>query len=278
MHTADAGLEVRIPVTAGEHEVGVSFVSRRWEQEGILQPPQTGFGRTTNEYYHGNPSVEFVLIGGPYGKGAPGDSPSRRKIFVCSPKDAASEEPCARKILSTLATRAYRRPVTEDDVQTLMSFYRAGRADHSFDNGIQQGIERMLAAPSFLFRVERVPANLPAGSTYRLSDLDLASRLSFFLWSSIPDDELLNVAIRGKLKDPKVLEQQVRRMLRDPRSRALVDDFANRWLELSKLSGRCSGRRPISGIRREPARRDGEGDADLHRQPNAGRSQRDGTY
>ena len=237
MHTADAGLEVRIPVKAGEHEVGVSFVSRHWEQEGILQPPETGFGRTTNEYYHGNPSVEFVLIGGPYGKGAPGDSLSRRKIFVCSPKDAASEEPCARKILSTLATRAYRRPVNEDDVQTLMSFYRAGRADQSFDNGIQQGIERMLAAPSFLFRVERVPGNLPAGSTYRLSDLDLASRLSFFLWSSIPDEDLLNAGIRGKLRDPKILEQQVRRMLRDPRSRALVDGFANRWLELSKLPG-----------------------------------------
>ena len=118
-----------------------------------------------------------------------------------------------------------------------MSFYRAGRDGKDFDNGIQKGLERMLAAPSFLFRVERVPANLPAGSAYRLSDLDLASRLSFFLWSSIPDDELLNAAIRGQLRDPKVLEQQVRRMLRDPRSRALVDGFANRWLGLSKLAG-----------------------------------------
>jgi Protein of unknown function (DUF1592)/Protein of unknown function (DUF1588)/Protein of unknown function (DUF1585)/Protein of unknown function (DUF1595) len=168
---------------------------------------------------------------------APGDSPSRRKIFVCKPKDAADEEPCAKQILSTLAARAYRRPVAEADVQTLMSFYRSGRAGHSFDAGIQQAIERILAAPSFLFRVEREPAGLPPGSVYHLSDLDLASRLSFFLWSSIPDDELRNVAIAGKLKDPAVLEQQVRRMLRDPRSKALVDDFVNRWLELNKLTG-----------------------------------------
>jgi hypothetical protein len=237
MHTADAGLEARIPVKAGEHQVAVSFVRRFWEPEGILQPPQIGFGRTTNEYYHGNPSVEFVNIGGPYGTVTHGDSPSRRKIFVCTPKDAVSEEPCAKKILSTLATRAYRRPVTDEDVKTLLSFYRAGRDEKDFDEGIQKGLERILAAPSFLFRVERVPPNVAAGSAYRLSDLDLASRLSFFLWSSIPDDELRNLAIRGRLKEPKVLEQQVQRMLHDPRSHALVEGFANRWLGLSKLAG-----------------------------------------
>jgi mono/diheme cytochrome c family protein len=237
MHTADAGLEVRVPMKAGEHEVSVSFVKRFREPEGVQQPPQIGFGRTTNEYYHGNPAVEFVMIGGPYGTPAPGDSPSRRKIFVCAPKTPAAEEPCARKILSSLATRAYRRPVTEDDVSTLLSFYRSGRADKDFDAGIQRGLERILAAPSFLFRVEGVPANTTPGTAYRLSDLDLASRLSFFLWSSIPDDELLSLAIRGRLKDPKVLEQQVQRMLRDPRSQALVDGFANRWLGLSKLTG-----------------------------------------
>jgi hypothetical protein len=153
MHTADAGIEVRVPVTAGDHEVGVSFVGRLWEEEGILQPPQTGFGRTTNEYYHGNPAVEIVMIGGPYGTPVAGDSPTRRKVFVCRPKDRAAEEPCARTILSTLATRAYRRPVNADDLQTLMSFYKAGRADDSFDAGIQRGLERILAAPSFLFRV-----------------------------------------------------------------------------------------------------------------------------
>jgi mono/diheme cytochrome c family protein len=237
MHTADANLEVRVPVKAGLHEVGVSFVRRLWEPEGVLQPPQTGFGRTTNEYYHGNPAVEIVSIGGPYGAPARGDAASRRNVFVCRPKDAAAEEPCARRILSTLASRAYRRPATDSDVQTLLGFYKAGRAEDGFDAGIERGIERILAAPSFLFRVEREPEGLAAGSAYRLSDLDLASRLSFFLWSSIPDDELREAAVRGALNDPGALEQQVRRMLRDPRSNALIDNFASRWLELSKIGG-----------------------------------------
>jgi mono/diheme cytochrome c family protein len=250
MHTADAHLEVRVPVKAGLHDVGVSFVRRLWEPEGVLQPPQTGFGRTTNEYYHGNPAVEIVSIGGPYGARSRGDSPSRRTVFVCRPKDAAGEEPCARNILSTLASRAYRRPVTESDIQTLLGFYRDGRAlrlggpeprsaqaDGSFDAGIQRGIERILAAPSFLFRVEHEPGGLAAGSAYRLGDLDLASRLSFFLWSSIPDDELRNAAVQGTLNRPGALEQQVRRMLRDSRSRALIDNFVSRWLELNKIAG-----------------------------------------
>jgi len=279
MHTADANLELRVPVKAGAHEVSVSFVKRFWEPEGVLQPPQTGFGRTTNEYYHGNPAVEIVSIGGPYGVPATGDSPARRKVFICNTRDEA----CARKILSTLAARAYRRPVTESDIQTLLDFYRAGRASElgvagvparaaarlrsngraasnlaselgvagvpseqrprvnraapNFDAGIQRGIERILAAPSFLFRIEREPVGVTAGSSYRLSDLDLASRLSFFLWSNIPDDELRDAAVRGKLNDRIALEQQVQRMLRDPRSKALVDNFASRWLELSKISG-----------------------------------------
>jgi hypothetical protein len=236
MHTADAGLEIRVPVTAGAHDVGVSFVGRLWEPEGVLQPPQTGFGRTTNEYYHGNPAVEFVMIGGPYGTPAPGDSPTRRRVFVCAPKDRAAEEPCARTILSTLAARAYRRPATDEDVATLMRFFKAGRADDTFDAGIQRGLERILAAPSFLFRVEREPQQATA-SAYRLADLDLASRLSFFLWSSVPDEPLLNAAVRGTLTQPAALEQQVQRMLRDPRSSALVTNFAARWLELSKVAG-----------------------------------------
>jgi cytochrome c551/c552 len=238
MHTADAKLEVRVPVKAGPHEIGVSFVNRFWEAEGVLQPPQTGFGRTTNEYYHGNPAVEVVSIGGPYGKPDAGDSASRRKLFVCQPKDAASEDACARTILSTLATRAYRRPVTESEIQMLLGFYKAGRQPGgSFDAGIQRGTERILAAPSFLFRIEHQPAGISAGAAYRLSDLDLASRLSFFLWSSIPDDELRTAAARGQLSDRATLQHQVQRMLRDPRSKALVDNFATRWLELSKLSG-----------------------------------------
>jgi len=237
MHTADAGLEVRIPIKAGEHDVSASFVKRLWEPEGILQPRQIGFARTTNENYHGNPAVEFVMIGGPYGSISRGDSPSRKQIFVCTPKTSAAEEPCARKILATLAMRAYRRPVNDEDLATLLDFYRTGRKEKDFDKGIQMGLERILAAPSFLFRIESAPANMAAGSVYKLSDLNLASRLSFFLWTSIPDEELLNLAIKGQLKDPGVLKQQVERMLRDPRSQALVDGFANRWLGLSKLTG-----------------------------------------
>ena len=238
MHTADAGLEVRFPAKAGTHDVGVSFIRRFWEPEGVVQPQQRGFARTTNELFHGSPAVDTVAIAGPYGTvGMGDDSPSRRKIFACRPKDAASEEPCAKKILSTLAMRAYRRPVTERDVQRLLDFYKEGRAKATFDAGIQRGLERILAAPGFLFRVEREPANAAAGSVYRLNDLDLASRLSFFLWSSIPDDELLNTAIAGKLKQPAVLEQQVRRMLADSRSKALVGNFVGQWLQMSKLTG-----------------------------------------
>jgi hypothetical protein len=225
-------------VKAGTHDVGVSFVRRFWEPEGVLQPQQRGFARTTNDLYHGNPAVASIAIAGPYQTvGISDEAPSRRKIFVCRPNDSASEEPCARKMLSTLAKRAYRRAVTEPEVQTLLDFYKAGRAGANFDAGIQRGLERILASPSFLFRIEREPANASAGSVYRLSDVDLASRLSFFIWSSIPDDELLTTAIAGKLRQPAVLDQQVRRLLADSRSKALVDNFVNQWLQLGKLTG-----------------------------------------
>ena len=231
MLTADRGLEVRVPVKAGPHLVGVSFVRRLWEPEGILQPPQTGFGRTTNELYFGYPALKTVSIGGPFNVTGPGQSPTRRALFVCAPPKNASEADetaCARKILSTIAARAYRRPVTESDTQVLLDFYRAGRDEEkTFDAGIQRGLERVLAAPSFIFRI----------ASPREDGVNLASKLSFFLWSSIPDDELLNAAMRGKLSDRAVLEQQVRRMLRDPRANALVEGFATRWLELSKLAG-----------------------------------------
>src|SRR5262249_28355561 len=237
MHNADAHLEVRVPVKAGLHEVGASFVRRLWEPEGILQPPQTGFGRTTNEYYHGNPAVEVLSIGGPYSAAAAGDSAARRLVFICPPQNAADHAPCARKIVTTRASRAYRRPATEADVKTLLEFFAAGRAEGDFDAGIQRAIERMLAAPSFLFRIEREPAGLTPGSAYRLGDLDVASRLSFFLWSSLPDDELRDAAVRGAFADPAQLERQGPRVLRDARSNALVDTFVSRWLELSKLPG-----------------------------------------
>ena len=237
MHTADASLEIRVPVKAGPREVGVSFVRQFSEPEGVLQPPQRGFLRSINELYFGHPAVDSVLIGGPYGQVSPGTTPSRSKVFLCRPDGTSAQEACARKILSTLARRAYRGPVTEDDVQTLLGFYREGLADGGFDTGIQRGVGRILAAPSFLFRIVREPANLAPGTTYRLSDLDLASRMSFFLWSSIPDDELLNAAALGRLTDPAVLGRQVRRMLSDPRANALVDNFGTQWLKVGKTRG-----------------------------------------
>ncbi len=253
MHTADAGLEVRVPVKAGTRDVSVSFLRQHVEPEGVLQPPQRGFARTTNELYFGQPAVDSLLVGGPYRASGAHDTPSRRRIFVCRPATRAEEEPCARRILSTLARRAYRRPVTDAEVRTLVDFYRAGRADGDFDRGVQRGLRRLLSAPAFLFRVEREPSSLPAGTPldaargkpvdsaqgkpFRLAPLDLASRLSFFLWSSIPDEELLNLAIRGTLTDPPVLEQQVTRMLRDERSQALVAGFATQWLTLGRLAG-----------------------------------------
>ena len=166
------------------------------------------------------PSVEMVSIQGPYNAKSLGESPSREKIFVCHPAGSNDEENCARRILSALAHRAYRRPVTDADLQDLLSVYKAGRDDGGFEAGIETALERILVGPEFLFRVERDPSNAAAGSVYRISDLDLASRLSFFLWSTIPDDQLLGLAESGRLKEPAVLEQQVQRMLRDPRSKA----------------------------------------------------------
>jgi hypothetical protein len=249
MHTADAGLIVRVPVTAGTHRVGVSFVRRHWEPEGVLQPPQRGFARTTNELYFGNPSVDNVTIAGPLAVRPTTDSPARRAVLVCRPSSTAVEDACARRILSTIARRAYRGPVTESDVNTLLAFYRAGRAEGGFEAGIQQGLRRILASPRFLFRIEHEPSTLgrrsaereggavATGQAYRVNDIDLASRLSFFLWSSIPDDELLAVAAKGTLSDRATLERQVRRMLADRRAQALVDNFASQWLTIGKLSG-----------------------------------------
>ncbi len=239
MHEADAHLEVRVPVKAGLRKVGVSFVRQYWEREGILSPPQTGYAVVTNENYFESPSVESVLIGGPYVAGSWADStetPSRRKVFTCHPRNREEEEPCARQVLAGLARRAYRRPTTKDDLETLLAFYRSGSAAGGFEAGIQRGLERILAAPSFLFRVEQQPADSPNGP-FRLSSLELASRLSFFLWSSIPDDELIALAERDKLRDPSVMEQQVKRMLADSRASALVDTFAVQWLNLGKIAG-----------------------------------------
>ncbi len=234
MHAADAGLEVRVPVQAGERSVTLSFVDSPWEPEGIAQPLPVDFGRGSDEQYDGYAAVEGLTIHGPYDPTGPGDTPSRRIIFVCRPNGAADEGPCAKRILSSLAERAYRRPVTGAELKTLLDFYETGRRGRGFDAGIQTAIERMLVSFNFLFRVESDPPAAVPGTVYRLSELDLASRLSFFLWSSVPDDELRQLAVRKQLSNPTVLEQQVARMLRDPRSKALVESFGSQWLGVRK--------------------------------------------
>ena len=229
----DAGLEIKVPVHAGLHLVGVSFVRELWEPEGLPQPLQRGRVIADDQVYMGYASVGSVQIGGPYGdSGTAKGTLSRRAIFVCQPKAPAEEQPCAAKILSRVARLAYRRPVTEKDTRTLLQFYDSGRrSEASFDAGIQFALERILVDPDFLLRVHRgSPAN-------RLSDLEVASRLSFFLWSSIPDERLLGLAERGQLTRPQTLEAEVRRMLADPRStEALVNNFAAQWLNLRRVS------------------------------------------
>jgi mono/diheme cytochrome c family protein len=235
----EAGLEVRVPVVAGPRVVAVSFVREMWEPEGLPQPQQRGRVLTNDELYMDHASVSAVQIGGPYQIAGPAkDTPSRRAIFVCQPKVQAAENACATKILSRMARLAYRRPATERDVRTLLEFFASGREDGgSFDSGIQYALERLIVDPDFLLRVHRDPVSVAAGRTaYRLSDLEVASRLSFFLWSSIPDERLLEAAERGQLTTPAVLEQQVRRMLADPRATdALVNNFAAQWLNLRRV-------------------------------------------
>ena len=232
---ADDGLEVRINVDAGPHVVGISFPRETWEPDGVLQPRQTGFALAINDMPDSNPALGSVQISGPYTVDGPGDTPTRRRIFSCSPASVADEAPCAREILSTLARRAYRRPVTDADVETLMGFYEAGRREEGFDQGIGFALERLLADPEFLYRIEKDPVDSAPATAYPVGDVALASRLSFFLWSSIPDDELLMHAEGGTLSAPDVLEQQVRRMLADTRATALVENFAGQWLHLRNI-------------------------------------------
>ena len=238
LQSADDRLEVRVPVEAGPRTVGVSFVRNVWEPEGILKPRQAGELLSNDEVYHGNAAVSAVAIGGPYEVTGPGDTPSRRAIFGCRPETAADadERTCATEIVSRLARRAYRRPVTQDDVETLLAFFESGReSGGSFEAGVQLALERMLVDPDFLLRVERDPAGAAPGQPYRLSAVEVASRLSFFLWGSIPDEPLLDAAERGALTDPAELDAQVRRMLADPRAGSLVDDFALQWLHVRNL-------------------------------------------
>ncbi len=182
------------------------------------------------------PQVTSILLGGPYNITGPGNTPSRARIFVCHPATSKDEEPCARTILSTVERRAFRRPVTDADLKPLLAFYHSGRTEHDFDFGIEKALRALLVSPDFLFRVEMDPKGVAPGGMYRITDFELASRLSFFLWSTVPDDQLLDLAEKGKLKDPVVLNAQIRRMLDDPRSDSLVSNFAGQWLYIRNLS------------------------------------------
>jgi hypothetical protein len=249
----DRNLKVQVPVRAGPHELGVTFPRKTFAlPETESQPHKAHFNMDRHPRIQ--PAVYSVAITGPFDTGArassedlakgAGDTPSRSRVFVCRPSTvsrrsgstSASEETCAKTILSALARRAYRRSVTDADLQVPLAFYKEARAEQGFEAGIEMALRAILVNTEFLFRIERDPRNVAPSSVYRVSDTELASRLSFFLWSSIPDDELLGLAIGGKLKEPAVLEQQVRRMLADPRSEALVTNFAGQWLYLRNLA------------------------------------------
>jgi hypothetical protein len=237
----DGTLEVTVPVRAGSRLVGATFLATNYRPslDIIRQYDRKSLENNSIPQLQYHPAIGFVRIQGPFNAQRPVDSASRRKVFTCRPRSAetASENACATQILTTLARRAYRRPPTAQEMTTLRSFFDEGRKGATFDDGIELALRFLLASPQFLVRAEREPAStaVRAGQTYRISDLELASRLSFFLWSSIPDDELIAVASRGELAQPRVLEQQVRRMLKDPRSEALVSNFAQQLLYLRNL-------------------------------------------
>ena len=232
---ADAGLTVRIPVKAGPHMIGAAFLKKTSALlETERQPYQAHFNM--DRHPRTQPAVYSVAVAGPFDATGAGDTPSRRRIFVCRPTKASEEESCGKEIISTLARRAYRRPVTDADLQMPFAFYKDARTEAGFEAGIEMALRALLTSTEFLFRVERDPENIAPNTAYRISDVELASRLSFFLWSSLPDDAMLDVAIRGRLHEPAVLEQQVRRMLADARSEALVNNFAEQWLYLRNLA------------------------------------------
>jgi hypothetical protein len=216
--------DLQIPVRAGPQEIGAAFVRKA--------PPGADDIWAT---YAANSSVQSIAITGPLNPSSAGDTPSRRRIFVCYPNSESEEPACARKILSALARRGYRQPPSAEDMDTLLSFFANGRKNGTFDAGVEAAVARVLADPRFVFRFEHEPAGVAPGTPYRISDLELASRLSFFLWSSLPDDELLDKAIQGKLHEPAVLEAETRRMLADSKSSSLATDFAGQWLYLREL-------------------------------------------
>jgi hypothetical protein len=229
----DARLRVRLPVQAGPRDITVAFIRKMGASANRLRP----FERSNAGTYDatGRPHIETLTVTGPFEQTTAGDTPSRRRIFSCTPADAGDELRCAEEILTTLARRAYRRPVGEADLARLLRFFEEGQTRGGFETGIQLALRRILASPSFAFRVEADREDLAVGVSYPVSDVELATRLSFFLWSSIPDDELLALAESGKLGKQAVLEAQVRRMLADPKARALAENFAGQWLHLRNL-------------------------------------------
>jgi hypothetical protein len=238
--TPDIHMEFRLKLKAGPQTLGVAFLQKSYAAiEDLVHRPMNSTNDPNIGMQYGYTSVPHLArvdITGPYKATGPGDTPSRRRIFVCHPSAAAEEIPCARQIISNLVRRAFRRVPGDADLETLLSFYQRERtATNSFEAGIEMALRRVLADPEFVFRFEPPPANIAPGTQYRITDTELASRLSFFLWSSIPDDALFDLAIQGKLHEPAILEQQTRRMLGDPRSRALVTNFAGQWLYLRDL-------------------------------------------
>lgn len=233
--SVDRHLKVRIPVTAGPHALGVVFPRKTSALvETERQPYKASFNM--DRHPRVQPAAHSVSITGPFDPGGAGDTPTRRRIFVCRPASPSQEDACAKTIVSTLARRAFRRPVTDADIQMPLASYKEARAEAGFETGIELALRTLLASTEFLFRIERDPRGVAPNTAYRISDVELASRLSFFVWSSVPDDELLDLAIRNKLRDRTTLERQVRRMLADPRSDALVTNFAGQWLFLRNLA------------------------------------------
>lgn len=229
----DRDMEVRIPVKAGPHDLAVTFLKKTSALiETARQPYQARFN--AERHPRTQPALYSISVIGPYASTGPGDTPSRRLLLICSP-EKASEEGCAKRILSNFIGRAYRRPATDADLQAPLKYYREARTDGGFETGIEMALRAILVNPNFLFRIESDPPNIAPATAYRITDFELASRLSFFLWSSIPDQELLNLASQGKLKDPTVLTKQVRRMLADSKAEALVTNFAAQWLYLRNL-------------------------------------------
>jgi hypothetical protein len=242
-HAVDQDVHVRLRVTAGPHTVAAAFVKKpSLLLETERQPYQAHFNMDRHPRI--TPAVYSLTVNGPYQASGPGKSPSRQRILVCTTPD----EPCVKRILSTLLRRAYRRPVADADLAAPLKFYREGVKEGGHEAGIEMALRGVLVSPEFLFRVEQDPAGVAPKTAYRVSDLELASRLSFFLWSSIPDDELLDAAASGKLRTPEVLEKQVRRMLADPRSSALTTNFAEQWLYLRNLDSAHPDMRAFAGF------------------------------